>query len=83
MLEVLFLETFKVLTFKMVDSNCLFLIESFKSICISMATLGNSTNIFWHDCPVGQKEREKLLNQKGCVVWITGLSGSGSFLNLY
>lgn len=42
-----------------------------------MATLGKSTNIFWHECPVGQTEREKLLNQKGCVVWITGLSGSG------
>ncbi|KAF8043573.1 hypothetical protein BT93_A1789 [Corymbia citriodora subsp. variegata] len=42
-----------------------------------MSTLGNSTNIFWHECPVGKHERQKLLNQKGCVVWITGLSGSG------
>ncbi|XP_057998456.1 adenylyl-sulfate kinase 3 isoform X2 [Hevea brasiliensis] len=42
-----------------------------------MSTLGNSTNIFWHECPVGNSERQKLLNQKGCVVWITGLSGSG------
>ncbi|CAM8889001.1 unnamed protein product [Rhodiola kirilowii] len=42
-----------------------------------MSTVGNSTNIFWHDCPVGRNERQKLLNQKGCVVWITGLSGSG------
>ncbi|GAV78953.1 APS_kinase domain-containing protein [Cephalotus follicularis] len=42
-----------------------------------MSTVGNSTNIFWHECPVGKHEREKLLNQKGCVVWITGLSGSG------
>ncbi|KAL3534032.1 hypothetical protein ACH5RR_007553 [Cinchona calisaya] len=42
-----------------------------------MATLGNSANIFWHEYPVGQAERQKLLNQKGCVVWITGLSGSG------
>ncbi|WVZ07687.1 hypothetical protein V8G54_021033 [Vigna mungo] len=25
----------------------------------------------------GRAERQKLLNQKGCVVWITGLSGSG------
>ncbi|CAN6363532.1 unnamed protein product [Urochloa humidicola] len=41
------------------------------------STVGKSTNILWHDCPVGQKERQKLLNQKGCVVWITGLSGSG------
>ncbi|XP_043816381.1 adenylyl-sulfate kinase 3 isoform X2 [Manihot esculenta] len=42
-----------------------------------MSSLGNSTNIFWHECPVGKSERQKLLNQKGCVVWITGLSGSG------
>ncbi|KAK3017435.1 hypothetical protein RJ639_007593, partial [Escallonia herrerae] len=42
-----------------------------------MSTLGNSTNIFWHDCAVGKLERQKLLNQQGCVVWITGLSGSG------
>uniref|UniRef100_A0A7N0UYW3 Adenylyl-sulfate kinase n=1 Tax=Kalanchoe fedtschenkoi TaxID=63787 RepID=A0A7N0UYW3_KALFE len=42
-----------------------------------MSTVGNSTNIFWQECPVGKNERQKLLNQKGCVVWITGLSGSG------
>ncbi|KAF2288186.1 hypothetical protein GH714_004867 [Hevea brasiliensis] len=42
-----------------------------------MSTLANSSNIFWHECPVGKTERHKLLNQKGCVVWITGLSGSG------
>ena len=42
-----------------------------------MSTVGNSTNIFWHECPVGKMDRQKLLDQKGCVVWITGLSGSG------
>lgn len=42
-----------------------------------MSTVGNSTNIFWHECPVGKIDRQKLLSQKGCVVWITGLSGSG------
>ncbi|MBA0716660.1 hypothetical protein Golax_015472, partial [Gossypium laxum] len=42
-----------------------------------MSTMGNSTNIFWQESPVGKLERQKLLNQKGCVVWITGLSGSG------
>uniref|UniRef100_A0A0E0J4L9 Adenylyl-sulfate kinase n=1 Tax=Oryza nivara TaxID=4536 RepID=A0A0E0J4L9_ORYNI len=41
------------------------------------STVGKSTNIRWHDCPVNQLDRQKLLNQKGCVVWITGLSGSG------
>lgn len=47
-----------------------------------MSTLNNSTNIFWQEYPVGKAERQKLLNQKGCVVWITGLSGSGSFFQL-
>ncbi|XP_056842151.1 adenylyl-sulfate kinase 3 [Raphanus sativus] len=36
-----------------------------------------STNIFWQESPIGKTERQKLINQKGCVVWITGLSGSG------
>ncbi|KAH0850144.1 hypothetical protein HID58_095740 [Brassica napus] len=31
----------------------------------------------WQESPIGKTERQKLLNQKGCVVWITGLSGSG------
>ncbi|KAL8467382.1 hypothetical protein ACS0TY_030871 [Phlomoides rotata] len=42
-----------------------------------MSTVGNSTNIFWHESPVGRVDRQKLLNQQGCIVWITGLSGSG------
>ncbi|KAM0885140.1 hypothetical protein ACQ4PT_030549 [Festuca glaucescens] len=41
------------------------------------STVPKSANIFWHDCPVGMTDRQKLLKQKGCVVWITGLSGSG------
>ncbi|KAF8664562.1 hypothetical protein HU200_054744 [Digitaria exilis] len=41
------------------------------------STVPKSSNIFWHDCPVGKVDRQKLLKQKGCVVWITGLSGSG------
>ncbi|CAL1399010.1 unnamed protein product [Linum trigynum] len=42
-----------------------------------LSTVGNSTNIKWHDCPVDKNGRQRLLNQKGCVIWITGLSGSG------
>ncbi|XP_052311626.1 adenylyl-sulfate kinase 3 isoform X1 [Populus trichocarpa] len=42
-----------------------------------LSTMGNSTNIKWHECPVEKIDRQKLLKQKGCVVWITGLSGSG------
>ncbi|KAJ8768870.1 hypothetical protein K2173_023865 [Erythroxylum novogranatense] len=42
-----------------------------------LSMVGNSTNIKWHECSVGKSERQNLLNQKGCVIWITGLSGSG------
>lgn len=43
----------------------------------SMLSIGNSTNIKWHECSVKKAERQKLLKQKGCVIWITGLSASG------
>ncbi len=36
-----------------------------------------ATNITWHEGHVGPEEREKLLNQKGALIWMTGLSGSG------
>lgn len=36
-----------------------------------------SKNITWHDSNVSSEERENLSGQKGCVVWFTGLSGSG------
>ena len=36
-----------------------------------------ATNITWHEAAVTAEDREKLLNQKGCVIWFTGLSGSG------
>ena len=36
-----------------------------------------ATNITWHEGAVSRQEREKLLNQKGVTVWMTGLSASG------
>jgi len=36
-----------------------------------------ATNITWHEGHVGRDQREKLLKQKGALVWMTGLSGSG------
>jgi len=36
-----------------------------------------STNITWHAGQVSRQDREKLLGQRGCTVWLTGLSGSG------
>ena len=36
-----------------------------------------STNITWHSSQVTRAERSQILGAKGCVVWLTGLSGSG------
>ncbi len=40
-------------------------------------TIQKATNITWHSGSVTKEDREKLLNQKGAVIWFTGLSGSG------
>ena len=36
-----------------------------------------ATNITWHEGHVTLAERSRLLKQKGCTIWFTGLSGSG------
>src|ERR671916_359100 len=36
-----------------------------------------ATNITWHEGSVSREERQRLLNQKGVTVWMTGLSASG------
>lgn len=36
-----------------------------------------SSNITWHGANVSREEREQIHEQKGCVVWFTGLSGAG------
>lgn len=36
-----------------------------------------SENIQWSASHLTRNERENLIGQKGCVVWLTGLSGSG------
>ena len=42
------------------------------------ATQHNSdTNITWHAGTVTRGERQKLLSQKGVILWMTGLSASG------
>jgi adenylylsulfate kinase len=37
----------------------------------------NDTNVTWHDNRVSREERERLHGHAGCVIWFTGLSGSG------
>ena len=36
-----------------------------------------STNITWHEGQVSRDDRQALLAQRGCTIWLTGLSGSG------
>ena len=36
-----------------------------------------ATNIVWHNTSVKRQDREKILKQKGILLWFTGLSGSG------
>lgn len=35
------------------------------------------TNVVWHEHLVSRAERERVCGHRGCVVWFTGLSGSG------
>ena len=37
----------------------------------------SSTNVVWHGGSVSRCDRETALGQRGCVLWFTGLSGSG------
>lgn len=36
-----------------------------------------ATNVVWHHGHVSRPERETLLRQKGCTLWLTGLPSSG------
>ncbi len=37
----------------------------------------STRNLTWHDGEVTVDDRGGLLHQRGCVIWLTGLSGSG------
>jgi len=40
-------------------------------------SLRRADNIHWHSENVGREERAAIKHQKPCVIWLTGLSGSG------
>ncbi|MBN1155696.1 adenylyl-sulfate kinase [candidate division KSB1 bacterium] len=40
-------------------------------------TMQKATNITWHAGHITKADREKFLNQKGVVLWFTGLSSAG------
>ena len=50
-----------------------------KTIGVGMIdhALRRSSNISWHEMSINKKTRSELNSQKPCVVWFTGLSGSG------
>ncbi len=39
--------------------------------------MANDTNVVWHEHRVSRTHREGLNGHRGCVIWFTGLSGSG------
>lgn len=39
--------------------------------------MSSNENIVWHDHHVSKEERSTLKGQKPCILWFTGLSGSG------
>ena len=43
----------------------------------ALMTDQKATNIVWHQGAVNRADREQLNGHKGCIVWLTGLSGSG------
>ena len=57
-----------------------------KTIGVGMIdhALRRSSNISWHEMSINKKTRSELNSQKPCVVWFTGLSGSGksTFANI-
>src|SRR5947207_9303118 len=42
-----------------------------------MSTATAGTNLTWHAGDVTREDRHQLLNQKGAIVWMTGLSAAG------
>ncbi|KAJ9521762.1 hypothetical protein QJQ45_015321 [Haematococcus lacustris] len=50
------------------------------ALCSGFSTaydVEQSTNIKWHEGAVPTSAKETIMGQQGCVVWFTGLSGSG------
>ena len=39
--------------------------------------MSSSKNIIWHHHQISKQQRAKLKDQKPCILWFTGLSGSG------
>lgn len=50
-------------------------IKQIAALTLAMTT--KDSCIVWHEHKIKRSDREKLKNQRGCVLWLTGLSGCG------
>ena len=50
-------------------------IKQIAALALAMTT--KDSCIVWHEHKIKRSDREKLKNQRGCVLWLTGLSGCG------
>ena len=48
-----------------------------------MDTVMKATNVVWHCTQVTRGERERMLNQRGGTIWLTGLPSSGKSTTAY
>jgi adenylyl-sulfate kinase len=48
-----------------------------------MDVRSKATNIVWHRTQITREERERLLNQRGGTIWLTGLPSSGKSTTAY
>ncbi len=63
------------------DTGAFILIDRFTNTTVGCGMidfgLRRATNLTWHDLEVDKETRARQKNQKACVLWFTGLSGSG------
>ena len=63
------------------DTGGFILIDKLSNATIGMGmlhfALRRSSNIHWQKLSISKETRSQLKNQKSCVLWFTGLSGSG------
>jgi adenylyl-sulfate kinase len=48
-----------------------------------MEAAGKASNVVRHFSQVARKDRELILNQRGCTIWLTGLPSSGKSTTAY
>lgn len=44
---------------------------------LETTSVNRSTNIRWHQAEVLRRDKERLLGQRGCIMWLTGATKGG------